>query len=382
MPETYKSQVIELAQAMIKVNSFESEGKHKLVNFVKDLLEEKTDAKVTLYDMDSVDPYLIAERTCENPKHKVLLSGHLDTVTPEGMKNPFNPIIDNNKMWGRGSADMKSGCAAQLIAFIETAKLKNQSGNVYLVFTTDEEYSSKKIRKALGSGHLPKCDFCIVSEPTSGQLGIAHKGEAWIEVNFIGKSAHSSVPHEGINAIYMANKFISKMEEYGNRAYEELNELPYGKPTIGVGVIHGGTDANVVPHQCSIIIDKRYPPGHTLEMFIEEVEQIIKECENEYSNFKAIALVKGDWPPVMFPMDNEMFAEIKRTIDSTLETPTQTVNLPYWAEGGFIQMFDIPVLYYGPGIIDYAHSPNEKVNIHDIIRVTESIYALLKKFCY
>lgn len=378
----FTNQVISLAQELIKVNSYETEGKIELMNYLKKLLEKETNAKITLYDMDSRDPYLVAELICNNPSYKVLLSGHLDVVTPEGMSDPFNPIIDNDELLGRGSADMKSGCAAQIVSFIECSKLANQKGNIYLIFTTDEEYAAQKIKVALENEHIPKCDFCIVSEPTSGQLGVAHKGEAWIDVEFIGKSAHSSVPHEGINAIYIANKFISELEEYGSAAYEQCPEFPFGKPTIGVGVIHGGTDANVVPHQCSIVVDKRYPPGHTLDMFVEEVNDIIDKCKKKYSEFKAVASVKDDWPPVMFPTDTEIFKRVKGAIDSTRKSPAKTVNLPYWAEGGFIQMFDIPVLYYGPGSIDYAHSPYEKVKIQEIVDVTEGIYSVLKEICY
>ena len=381
MSGKFDEKVIELAQELIKVNSFETKGKVELMNYVKEILEKEAKAKVELYDMNTRDPYLIARRECNNPEYKLLLSGHLDVVSPEGMEMPFNPTIKSGVMWGRGSADMKSGCAAQMVAFIETAKLTNQRSDIYLIFTTDEEYAAEKIKVALENKHVPKCDFCIISEPTEGQIGVEHKGEAWIEVLFTGKSAHSSVPHEGINAIYQAADFTKKIQKHGE--YPEFSELPHTKqPNMGVGVIHGGTDANVVPPLCSVIVDKRYPYGQTLENFIDEINEIINQCKEDNHEFKATMSVKGNWPPTMFPTDSEIFVRIKKAIDSKQESPTKTVTLPSWAEGGFIQMYDIPVIYYGPGSIDYAHNPNEQVNIEDVISVTEGIYSVLKEIIY
>lgn len=112
------------------------------------ILKESCDATVTVYDADTEEPYIIAAKTCENPKFQLLLEGHLDVVSPEGMEHPFDAEIKDGILYGRGSVDMKGGCGSMLAAFVNACQ-KPLEGDLYLMFSTDEEYAGEEIKKAL-----------------------------------------------------------------------------------------------------------------------------------------------------------------------------------------------------------------------------------------
>lgn len=213
MEEKYVNASVTWTQQFCRINSFLGAGKREAVFLAEKILTESCDAKVTVYDADTEEPYIIAAKTCENPKFQLLLEGHLDVVSPEGMEHPFDAEIKDGILYGRGSVDMKGGCGSMLAAFVAACQ-KPLEGDLYLMFSTDEEYAGEEIKKALEKGHLPKVDFALIAEPTNGTMATAHKGEAWIDVEFFGKSAHSSMPHMGKNAIYMATAFLQNLQAY------------------------------------------------------------------------------------------------------------------------------------------------------------------------
>ena len=265
MEEKYVNASIAWTQQFCRINSFLGAGKREAVFLAEKILKESCDATVTVYDADTEEPYIIAAKTCENPKFQLLLEGHLDVVSPEGMEHPFDGEIKDGILYGRGSVDMKGGCGSMLAAFVNACQ-KPLEGDLYLMFSTDEEYAGEEIKKALEKGYLPKVDFALIAEPTGGTMATAHKGEAWIDVEFFGKSAHSSMPHMGKNAIYMATAFLQKLQAYLPELEQMAHPL-YGAPTMSVGVMEGGSTPNVVPPYAKMTIDLRYLPGQKSELF-------------------------------------------------------------------------------------------------------------------
>jgi acetylornithine deacetylase/succinyl-diaminopimelate desuccinylase-like protein len=375
------NRVVSLTQELVKVNSYEYEGKIQLLNYLKGYIQNNSDADVMLYDMDTDDPYLVAKKTCDNPEFKLLLQGHIDVVSPVGMENPFTAEIKDGIMWGRGATDMKSGAAAILTAFIETSKLEDQKGDVYLAYSTDEEYKGTQMTAAIEEGNIPKVDFCIIAEPTEENFAISHKGNAWMKVEFPGKTAHASIPHLGINAIYRAGRFVVELEDYlKNGDFEE--SLQFGKPTMNVGTIAGGTEANIVPSSCSIMIDKRYLPTADVSSFIDEIDMIIKRCKDKDPEFEAITTMIGDWSALCMDTETETFSRVREAVERTRETPLKLTDMGGWGEGGYIQKLGIPTMYYGPGSFTLAHTPNETVMVSEIISVTKGMYSIIKETCF
>ena len=268
---------IRFTQDLSMINSYEAAGKHAVIAYVEKLLRNETSAAVTIYDADTDEPFLIASLKPEGAVFKFLLEGHLDVVSPEGMEKPFDGIIEDGYLCGRGVSDMKGGAAAQLAAFMAAANDDGLKQEIYLMFSTDEEYAGAEIKKALTEGLLPKVDFTMIAEPTDKKLVIAHKGEAWAEVEFFGKGAHSSIPWEGQNAIYMAARFIEKLRTRIQEIQEQANE--YGTPTMSIGVVSGGSSPNVVPPYAKLRIDIRYLPGQDYRQYEATLQEVLSDCQ-------------------------------------------------------------------------------------------------------
>ena len=374
---------IQLTQELVKYNTYDNDlDKLNSLKFVEQEIKKYTKADVKIYENEVNGPLLISTLEIENPKFKLLLQGHVDVVSPEGVQDPFEAIIKDNIMYGRGTCDMKGGCASIINAFIKSAQLENQTGNIYLVLTMDEEYSSQQIIDILKKEYIPKCDFGIIAEPTEMQVITCHKGNAWVDVDFVGKTAHASTPEKGVNAIYMASEFINQLKIDLIDSYESQGDEFFGKPTLNVGVINGGSKPNVVASECNVRLDKRYLPGDCIETFIEEIEDVIKTCKQKNPDFKARINVIGDWPSVVVERDNKNLLKLKSILESSLNKDVEFTVGNFWGEGGFIQQQGIPVVYYGPGSISYAHTPNEHIIIDEIVEVSKGYFEIIKGMCF
>lgn len=230
--------VIELTKKMVTFDTYVTKGKAEILNYIKGILSTETSAEINIYNEDKENPYLIAHLKSKSPEFTLMLEGHVDVVSPEGMVvEPFNPHENGDILTGRGVTDMKSGCAAMLTAFVAASKSTERKGDIYLVYTTDEEYAGAEVIEIMEKKLIPNCDFVMIAEPTDEVLCTAHKGNAWVDVEFFGKSAHASTPELGINSIYMASEFICRYKKYIDELYAKQEDEIHGKPTLNVGVI-------------------------------------------------------------------------------------------------------------------------------------------------
>lgn len=381
MNTEYKK-AIDLTRELVKFNSYELEGKLQCIKYVEKYLKENTDADINSYDMDTEDPYLVAQLKIKNPKFKLMLQGHLDVVSPEGMKEPFSARVEDGYMHGRGTSDMKSGCASIITAFVEASRMENQTGDLILAFSTDEEYKADQMTSAIAIGNIPKPDLCIIAEPTAENFAVSHKGNAWMKVEFSGKTAHASTPKLGINAIHRAGRFTAKLEKYLEIQDETLEETKFGKPTMNIGTIQGGSKPNVVPSSCTLMIDKRYLPSENVDIFIKEIEDIIEECRKEDSEFEAVTTLIGDWSALSLDTDKEAFKRIKKAVEQANKKEVVVADLGGWGEGGYLQKLGIDTMYYGPGNFGEAHTPTEKLFIEELISVCNGMNAIVQELCF
>lgn len=371
---------IRFDQELSMINSYEPAGKHRIISYVEKILREETPAEVTVLDADTEEPFLIAALKPEGASFRFLLEGHLDVVSPEGMDKPFDGEISGGYLHGRGVSDMKGGAAAQLAAFLAAANTPGLKEEVYLMFSTDEEYAGAEIKKALATGLLPKADFAMIAEPTDMKLVTVHKGEAWADVEFFGKSAHSSTPWEGRNAICMAARFIEKLQlripEIEARATE------HGVPTMNVGVISGGSSPNVVPPYAKVKIDIRYLPGQSFEPYEKVLWEVLAGCKEEWPQLEGKVSITGNWDSLLTSRDNPVLKKVEQLIASSAGQPVAYAAMSGWGEGGYIHTFGIPTVYYGPGEGKYSHKPDEKIEIRRIPIAAKAYYDILKGLCF
>lgn len=375
----YENLAVELTKELIRIESYSIEGKQKIIEFMYNKIKEETDAAVQIVDGNTDNPYLVAHHK-NGEGYRLLLQGHLDTVSLDGVQDPLNPVEKASEIYGRGSCDMKAGCASNYAAF-KYACDHNLTGDVYLMYSTDEETYAKQTVEAFEKGLLPSCDIGIISEPTNQILMVAQKGNAWMEVEFIGKSAHASMPELGENAIYMACEFIQEFKKYTTEKFKGNSHPLLGEAKINVGVIEAGVQANSVPSTCKIVIDKRYLPNETINDFQKEIDLVATRIKQIHPTFNYKTNVLVDCSPMEIDRHSEKFLQLKALLEKTLDRELKVDVFSGWGEGGTLAKYNTDTLYFGPGNYIYAHTDDERVGIKEIKEVTSGIIAIVKNNC-
>ncbi|HEV2122686.1 MAG TPA: M20/M25/M40 family metallo-hydrolase, partial [Chloroflexota bacterium] len=210
----------------------------------------------------------------------LILCGHLDTVPPgEGTwtRDPFEPVVEDDLLYGLGAADMKGAIAAMVLAAGRVAKEGALSGDLLLAFTSGEETRSRGARALAESGLLNGAFGMVIGEPTGNRVAIAEKGGTWPEVIVTGRTAHGSLPQLGANAVAGLVEGLSRAERAlqadandlstTERALREAVVGPehplLGRPTFTPTRLSGGVANNVVPDRASAVIDIRMVPGQS-----------------------------------------------------------------------------------------------------------------------
>ena len=373
-----------LTKDLIGINSSVPEGKEKILEYVANMLPG---INTEIVNPVGISPYLVATvgPNLKNPTFRLILEGHLDTVPPGTMGNPFLPLERQGILYGRGASDMKGGCAAMIYALKKFAGLPEITGQVQLILVTDEETAAKGIVHALTERVL-RADLAVVGEPTELTIGIAHKGIEWVEILFHGRSAHASRPELGLNAIEMAGHFIVTAVEYARQHFPGRNHPVCGLPTMNIGTISGGEPfPNIVPESCNIKIDRRWNPNEKIEDVWNDIEACLDRCRKEQAGFdgswRRIGVDEGGlYPPLYFPKENPIFSLITAALQEA-GLPVENRSLSYWTEGSLLQKYGIPSLIFGPGNIDQAHSVHDYVEINQIARAAQCYFAIMTKTC-
>ena len=206
----------------------------------------------------------------------LLFNGHIDVVPPGEVPwkhPPFGAVIENGRLYGRGSADMKSGLAAMLVAFDVLAGRKGKlQGDLIFSAVSDEELGASGARRLVADKLTQGVGAVVIGEPTGFNAYIAQKGLCWLELETTGMTAHGSMPHLGHNAI------IDMQALLGEVLAIPLKEGPdpsLGRTTLNVGMIHGGVGPNVVPDLCRVSLDFRLPPGISVGDLMEQVHAAV-----------------------------------------------------------------------------------------------------------
>src|SRR5665648_248228 len=318
--------VIELTQKLIVFNTVNPPGNEAAIaGFAGKILSENGfDVRYDQLFPDRLT--LIAEKGLMEEVPPLVLSGHFATV-PLGAKpwseEPFSGIIKEGKIYGRGSSDMKGGVAAMIYAAVQASLESVPRGGLRLIFTAGEETGCH------GAKHLAdrNCDLgrasaIIVGEPTSNIPAIGHKGALYLKVSASGKTAHSSMPELGDNAIYKVARAITKTENFQFNA--ERDPL-HGLPTINVGMISGGKNLNSVPDYAEFTIDIRSTPevSHT-----ELMERLSLELGTEVTIEKLVDLM-----PVTTDETSPFIRLVYSVCRIDLENSILRKSLPYVTDG-------------------------------------------------
>lgn len=242
--------MIQILKDLIKIKSYTKEGANEALLFCAKWLEEKGET-VKVHDNDG---YLMLTSEKGQGDEKLIWNGHVDVVP--GHEDQFTPMEEQDRLFGRGSADMKAGVAAMMQAFIEL-DAKDLTRKVELHLVTDEEIGGRNTSKWLVSQGYSG-DFVICGEPTGLKVGLQSKGILHMDMVFKGKPAHGSRPWEGVNAIEQAMKYHMAMSEL---PFRKESTPYYDQPSVNLAIINAGKRYNMVPEICEMSYDIRFMPG-------------------------------------------------------------------------------------------------------------------------
>jgi acetylornithine deacetylase len=291
----------------------------------------------------------------------LLLCGHLDTVGVSGMREPFFARLDGDRLYGRGAYDMKAGLAAALIACAASTGL---AGDVVVACVADEEHASLGVQEALA---VVRADAAIVTEPTHGEVIVAHKGFVWSQLRFRGRAAHGSRADEGVYAIVAAGPALVRLRAL-DTTLGVIEHPLLGRGSVHASLIAGGTELSSYPGECVLSIERRTLPGETVESVEAEIAGLIAGSEASARTL----LVREP-----FAIDQE--AEIVRLVRAAAgDAPV--AGAPYWTDAAFIAAAGIPTVLYGPAGAG-AHAEEEWVSLASVKTVTETLIAVAREFC-
>ncbi|OSQ32217.1 acetylornithine deacetylase [Thalassospira sp. MCCC 1A03138] len=315
----------------------------------------------------------------------VILSGHSDVVPVEGQNwasDPFTTDIRGDKLYGRGACDMK-GFLACLLAKAEIFKNADLRVPIHLAFTYDEEVGCLGVPSLVEAiNALPhKPAMCIVGEPTNMQVITQHKGKYSARAHFTGRSGHSSLPGEGVNAVEFASEFVVFLRRLGQKFRNEGphdDEFVPNHTTFHSGVIHGGTQLNIIPQNCYVDFEFRNLPNHDRNelkglIFDYLDNTLIPQMRETYDDVGVEIEVVSDMPGLATGDDEEV---TKLVMELTGANTTGKVSFGTEA-GVFSAMGDIPTVVCGPGSIEQAHKPDEFIELDQLARCEKFLDKLL-----
>lgn len=356
----------------------------ELVEFVVSMLEPFGIHPELTYDDNRKKANLFAT-IGDSREPGIVLSGHTDVVPVDGQdwsSDPFATEIRDQRLYGRGASDMK-GFIAICLTRIRDILEADLEIPVHFAFSYDEEVGCLGVVKLLESlcarPVLPRA--CIIGEPTSMGVVRAHKGMFFKRCCVHGKSAHSSMVDQGVNAVTIASRIIAKVDDLQRRIRREGPFDPEFSPpytTLHCGVIHGGSVNNIIPALCQFDFEIRSLPGQLPEPLFEEVQQYIKEVllPDMHSVDESTGV---DWQGLAgFPgMDTDIEDPLVHEISGLLGTSDRPGKVSYGTEGGRYHEAGIPTIICGPGSIAQAHRPDEFIDLSQIAKGERFVDALI-----
>ncbi len=305
----------------------------------------------------------------------VVLSGHTDVVPVDGQPwstDPFTLTQNGERLFGRGTCDMKGFLALALAAAPELARA-SLSRPVHLAFSYDEEIGCLGAPQMIDviRRELPAPAVIVVGEPTSMEAVNGHKGIATFHVAVTGREVHSSQPHLGVSAVMEAVKLMSSLNALSERLMAEADPTspftPKG-PTLTIGTVQGGTAHNIIARECHFVFDLRSPgprtPAELIAPFLAEAAAMDLALKARAPEAGVVVEMRTDVPPFVPEPDGVAEAFARRMAGDN--GPPRVVA--YAAEAGQFQAAGFSTVICGPGSIDQAHQPDEYVDISQMQR--------------
>ncbi len=361
------SEVADLAAALVRIDSVNpalisgGAGETEIAAFVVDWLA-RAGLEVEVIEPVPGRPSVLGIARGTGGGRTLMLNAHLDTVGTEAMESPFDARIDNGRLYGRGSYDMKGALAAAMLAVADAAAL-GLAGDVILTAVADEEVASLGTEAVL---ERVTAEAAIVCEPTDLQLAVAHRGFAGFEIETRGVAAHGSRPDLGVDAIAKMGSVLVALEELDRRLQAGRRHPLVGAGSLHASLIEGGQEYSSYPARCLLTGERRTLPGETAA----EIEADLRAAAGEA---EVRVLMSRE------PFEADEGDELVRTVGAAAGV-SGVVGVLFWTDAALVAAAGIPTVLFGPAG-EGAHAALEWVDVSSLERCREVYVAVAAAVC-
>jgi succinyl-diaminopimelate desuccinylase len=352
---------------------------------------EEAGFSVAYHEFADMRTSVIATIGGKQAKPPICFTGHIDVV-PLGMaqwaRDPFAGETDGDRLFGRGSTDMKSGIAAFMIAALKLAPHLGNTAGITIVLTAGEEVGCEGAKFLAQQKLLDRAGAIVIAEPTANYPYIGHKGLFWAEVETKGKTAHGSMPEQGENAILKMTKVIDKLAafDWQHQCGVDCHAV-MGKPTMNIATLHAGLNTNSVPDSAKLTVDMRTVPGIDHVHLCTSLQTLIGDA----GSVRKIV----DTPP-LYSEPDEWIESVYATATPFIDAPPTPKTIMFSTDGADLKRgylassktnsaisseLSIPAVILGPGQPELAHQTDEWCSVNRIEQSVAMFEKIMRDWC-
>src|SRR6266700_363112 len=375
------NEITTLLQQLVAIDSINPDlvaggaGEREIAHFVANWLE-RAGMEVTLDEPVPGRPSVIGIVRGTGGGRSLLLNAHMDTVGVAGMERPHDPVVEGNRLYGRGAYDMKGGLAAIMVATAQAKKVSLR-GNVILTAVVDEEYASLGTQSIVKQWHA---DAAIVTEPTALRLCVAHKGFMWLEIATQGKAAHGSRPDLGSDAIVKMGHILVALEHLDRSLRAAPSHPLLGSGSLHASLIEGGQELSSYPERCVLQVERRTIPGESSEQVEAEIQALIEHLHSADPNIIASVKTTVVRDPFEVAESTPIVQTVSRHATSLRGSAPEIFGDTMWMDSALLAAEGIPTVVFGPGGAG-AHAVIEWTDLEQVQRCSDILLATIQEFC-
>ena len=357
------SSLVELTSALVAIDSVNpalvpgGAGEREIALFAADWCRAHG-LEVEL--LGDARPSVVATKRGSGGGRSLLLNGHLDTVGVAGMDAPFEPRVEDGRLYGRGAYDMKGALAAIMLAATDAPELR---GDVIVTLVADEELASVGTEAVVE--HV-RADAAIVVEPTELRVAIAHRGFVGFELETAGVAAHGSRPDLGVDAIARMGPLLVALAELDERLQGGARHPLVGSASLHASLIEGGQELSSYPAHCVLTGERRTIPGET----VADVERELRAVAGD-----AALRVIASRDPYEASADDPFVELVARAAGAG-----DPVGALFWTDAALIGAAGTPTVLFGPAG-EGAHAEVEWVDLSSLERVRDVVLRVASEWC-
>jgi acetylornithine deacetylase len=369
--------VLDLLQHLIRIPSVnptlvpeEGHGEAAVAAFARDWLTAQG-IRAWLEEAAPGRPNVVAE-VGDGDGPALVFCAHLDTVGTAGMAiPPFEPTVEGERVYGRGSYDMKGSAAAVMAAAGALAR-DGLKGRLLVALVADEEYAS------VGAADFVKrhrADGCILTEPSEGRLILGHKGFVWAEVVTRGRAAHGSRWDIGVSAVGKMGRIVAALERFDQEDLRKRVHPLVGPASMHCALIEGGTGLSTYAPECRLRVERRTLPGETPEQVVRELKDVVRRAGEE-----AEVRCFFDRPPLVCDRESPVACCLRDAVSTVTGRSPAEAGVAYWMDAALFAAAGIPTVNYGPAGAG-AHEAVEWVDLKSVVTCAQVLAESARRFC-